>query len=68
MVTEGTVYQDRISFSRMTGGWSGYFIEHSSETSAGNSGGPLIDENGWVIGINTGGAFGQKSGIRNTDE
>lgn len=36
-------------------------IQHSATMGAGNSGGPLVDENGYVLGINRGGYGGSDS-------
>ena len=36
-----------------SGALSGHLIQHNADTNQGNSGGPLVDENGAVVGINT---------------
>lgn len=45
-ITQGTV-------SKITTIGNLSYIQHSANLSAGNSGGPLVDENGYVVGINT---------------
>ena len=45
VITDGAVYSNTLN--------RGKFIEHSAEIRPGNSGGPLMDKHGNVIGINT---------------
>ena len=40
----------------------GHLIQHSADINHGNSGGPLLDQNGAVVGINTYGITGSGSG------
>ena len=50
VVTEGTVY------NRGTETYiSGSYIQHSADTSPGNSGGPLMNSSGLIIGVNAAG-------------
>ena len=57
VVTEGTVYQDSTAFKRVGRAgetmYTGHYLEHSAEISGGNSGGPLMNAEGWIIGVNS---------------
>lgn len=48
-LTSGIV--SRVTTSSLFGGTR--VIQHDARISGGNSGGPLLNENGWVIGLNT---------------
>ena len=49
VVTEGIIATDRLAPYR-----NAYFIEHGANIEPGSSGGPLIDNDSHVVGINTG--------------
>ena len=54
-VTSGVVsrFFDSVSVTADSGGLAGRLIQSTASINSGNSGGPLIDENGAVVGINT---------------
>ena len=63
VVTEGTVYHGSTVFQHTgeDGDYhTGHYIEHSAEVSPGNSGGPLMNSEGWIIGVNATGSHEPK--------
>jgi len=62
-VTEG-VLNTSYPFSWQQGGRPVLIIQHSAEISGGNSGGPLFDDCGRVVGVNTAGPNPEESNAR----
>ena len=50
VVTEGIIVSSRLARYR-----DGYFIEHGADVEPGNSGGPLMKNDGYIVGMNNGG-------------
>lgn len=57
-VTTGTVTREKVESSGMT------CLQIDTVVNNGNSGGPLVNEDGYVVGINTFGAVNQDDGTR----
>ena len=60
VVNDGTVYQDSTVFKNVGDHYAGHYIEHSADVSSGNSGGPLMNSAGWIIGVNAAGSYEPK--------
>jgi S1-C subfamily serine protease len=52
-VTAGIVSKLNVTFAQMAEAENEVAIQHTATINHGNSGGPLLDKNGYVIGVNT---------------
>jgi len=50
---ERTFYPDRLTIDEFETGWFSNWIQMDTPINPGNSGGPLVDMNGYIVGINT---------------